>query len=485
MARALALSGQSVEQAPDGSGSPATDALQEAFRRTLRISLELADTSGALADASSSLADQTGSLHGILAAAQKISRSNDDVCARITTLGAGASRIGEAVTQAVSDIDGRVGAARRSLGEVTASAHEVERGLTDAGGQVTQLRRSSADIQNIAREIQLLAVNAGVEAARHGAAGRGFAVIAEAVKKLADQTRVATGQTERCLAQLAETMSTLQMQGDANVAAAIAADAEAGLIADGVETLKSAKAAVTTLVAGLETVLRPVKENAEACHHALDHLRAASQRVDGASEDIRGASDRLDRLVSLAEELTRGVIQSGAPLPVSGLIDLCRAGARRIAARFEEAVAAGRIRQGALFDADYRPIEGVEPPQYLTAFTELADELLPDVQEPILAADPRIVFCAAVDRNGYLPTHNRQFGQPPTNDPVWNAQHARSRRIFDDRAGLAAARNTRPVLIQTYRRDMGGGSYAVMNELSSPIMVGGRHWGALRLAFKP
>ena len=274
------------------------------------------------------------------------------------------------------------------------------------------------------------------------------------------------------------------MQGDANVAAAIAADAEAGLIADGVETLKSAKAAVTTLVAGLDTVLRPVKENAEACHHALDHLRAASQRVDGASDDILTASDRLDRLVSLAEELTRGVIQSGAPLPVSGLIDLGRSGAKQIAARFEEALGAGRIRQGALFDADYRAIEGVEPPQYLTAFTGLADELLPPVQEPILAADPRIVFCVAVDRNGYLPTHNRQFAQPPSDDPVWNAQNARSRRIFDDRTGLASARNTRPVLIQTYRRDMGGGAYAVMNELSAPIMVGGRHWGALRLAFK-
>lgn len=484
MARALALSGHSAEQAPDGADPQANGALQEAFRRTLRISLELADTSGALADASSALALQTGSLHGILAAAQKMSRSNDDVCARITTLGAGANRIGEAVAQAVTDIDGRVGAARRSLGEVTASAHEVDRKLTDAGGQVTQLRRSSADIQNIAREIQLLAVNAGVEAARHGAAGRGFAVIAEAVKKLADQTRLATTQTERCLAQLAETMTTLQMQGDANVAAAIAADAEAGLIADGVETLKSAKAAVTTLVAGLDTVLRPVKENAEACHHALDHLRAASQRVDGASDDILTASDRLDRLVSLAEELTRGVIQSGAPLPVSGLIDLCRSGAKQIAARFEEALGAGRIRQGALFDADYRAIEGVEPPQYLTAFTGLADELLPSVQEPILAADPRIVFCVAVDRNGYLPTHNRQFAQPPSDDPVWNAQHARSRRIFDDRTGLASARNTRPVLIQTYRRDMGGGAYAVMNELSAPIMVGGRHWGALRLAFK-
>ncbi len=89
-----------------------------------------------------------------------------------------------------------------------------------------------------------------------------------------------------------------------------------------------------------------------------------------------------------------------------------------------------------------------------------------------------------MDRNGYLPTHNRKFSQPPSQDPDWNAQNCRNRRIFNDRTGLASARNTRPILLQTYRRDMGGGQFVVMNELAAPIMVEGRHWGAFRIGFR-
>jgi len=63
------------------------------------------------------------------------------------------------------------------------------------------------------------------------------------------------------------------------------------------------------------------------------------------------------------------------------------------------------------------------------------------------------------------------------------AGSSRYRRIFNDRTGLASARNQRPFLLQTYRRDMGGGNFVVMKEAAAPITVNGKHWGGLRLAF--
>ena len=56
--------------------------------------------------------------------------------------------------------------------------------------------------------------------------------------------------------------------------------------------------------------------------------------------------------------------------------------------------------------------------------------------------------------------------------------------IFDDRVGLAAGRNREPFLLQIYRRDMGGGKFVLMKDLSAPITVGGRHWGGVRIAYK-
>jgi methyl-accepting chemotaxis protein len=128
----------------------------------------------------------------------------------------------------------------------------------------------------------------------------------------------------------------------------------------------------------------------------------------------------------------------------------------------------------------YRP-EALEP----AVITALCDRLLPAIQEPLLDLDPRVVFCAAVDTNAFLPTHNRTFSlaQRP-DDPVWNAANCRNRRFFKDSTGVRAARTTRDYLMQTYDRDMGGGIAVTLKEVDAPINVGGRHWGGLRLAFR-
>src|SRR5690606_29401389 len=155
-----------------------------------------------------------------------------------------------------------------------------------------------------------------------------------------------------------------------------------------------------------------------------------------------------------------------------------------VAAIFTEAVKQGVITLADLFDTSYREVPNTNPQQVVTRFTEFTDRVLPDVQEPVLAFDRRIAFCAAVDRNGYLPTHNRIYSQPQGDDPVWNAAHRRNRRIFNARTGLSAGRSARPFLLQTYRRDMGGGEYVLMKECSAPIMIDGRHWGGLRVAYR-
>ena len=122
--------------------------------------------------------------------------------------------------------------------------------------------------------------------------------------------------------------------------------------------------------------------------------------------------------------------------------------ANRISRQFEEAVTARRISLDDLFDNTYVPIPDTNPPQYTTRFLALTEELLPAIQEPLLASDKRLIFCAAVDRNGYLPVHNAVYSNPQRQgEPIWNAANCRNRRIFDDRAGLSAGRVVRPYLI--------------------------------------
>jgi methyl-accepting chemotaxis protein len=134
-----------------------------------------------------------------------------------------------------------------------------------------------------------------------------------------------------------------------------------------------------------------------------------------------------------------------------------------------------------LFDANYLPVPDTNPVQYSNRALEFLARRLPAVQEPILELDAAIVFAAAVDKNGYLPVHNRKFSQPQGPDPVWNNANCRNRRVFDDVTGLMAARNVQKVLSQTYPRDLGGGRVELIKDISAPILVRGKHWGGLRM----
>jgi methyl-accepting chemotaxis protein len=159
--------------------------------------------------------------------------------------------------------------------------------------------------------------------------------------------------------------------------------------------------------------------------------------------------------------------------------------ARQVETLIEQAVADGRVSRDDVFDTDYRLIPGTDPVQYGTAYLPVLEKLLPPVIETVLATDSTMAFCLAIDRNGYIPVHNRVYSQPQrAGDPMWNAANARNKRIFDDRAGITAARSTRPFIVQAYARDMGGGKIVMMQEVDAPIRVLGRHWGGLRTAYR-
>ena len=168
----------------------------------------------------------------------------------------------------------------------------------------------------------------------------------------------------------------------------------------------------------------------------------------------------------------------------SRLIERAQETAREVAKAMEEGIDSGRISKADLFDMDYQPIAGTNPQQYRTRALAYLETILPRIQDKVFDVVPGVKLCCAVDLNGYLPVHNPAYSHPQRpDDPDWNMAHCRNRLIFDDRAGLSAARNTRPYVIQNYARNMGAGKKDTIKEIDVPIHVHGRHWGGLRTAY--
>jgi methyl-accepting chemotaxis protein len=141
-----------------------------------------------------------------------------------------------------------------------------------------------------------------------------------------------------------------------------------------------------------------------------------------------------------------------------------------------EAIRSGRLSEAEVFDDKYVTIPDTDPPKYHTQYDAYLDGAIQDIEDAYLH-DDQVTYAVLVDRNGYLPTHHRQNSLPLTGDREKDRVGNRTKRIFNGGVELAAARNEQPFLKQVYRRDTG----ETMWDLSAPVYVNGRHWGAVRI----
>jgi hypothetical protein len=174
--------------------------------------------------------------------------------------------------------------------------------------------------------------------------------------------------------------------------------------------------------------------------------------------------------VAIAEK--RGLDAVGKELAVKG--------AKGIEKILNKAVDEKVITVDDLFDENYVLISPSPPLKFRTRFDSFLDKSIQSFEDSILTSDLRADYAIAVDRNGYLPTHNSKFSKPLTGDPDTDLANNRGKRFFNDKLGIAAARNKGEVLVQCYERDNG----QKLCDFAAPIFVKGKHWGAFRIAMR-
>ncbi|MEL7561169.1 methyl-accepting chemotaxis protein [Stutzerimonas chloritidismutans] len=363
----------------------------------------------------------------------------------------------------------------QQLSAQTEASRELLDGLS---ARTEEIRQITEVIQSIASQTNLLALNAAIEAARAGEAGRGFAVVADEVRNLAGRTSSATEEVGRMVSDIREqsgaVVSHIQKQ-------ASELDEAAAQIA-GTGTQLSG---IADLAGNVETQVAEIAAGTASNHERLAQLFVALEQLRGDALESEGQTRQLEqaaeKLVDQAETVSEQLAEVQLDAYHQDVFDLAREGATAIGARFEADLQAGRLSLDDLFDRNYRAQPGTNPIRYNTRFDRYADEVLPAIQEPLLARSEALVYAIATTPDGYVPTHNRAFSQPPVGDPEIDKVKSRSKRLFNDRTGARCGSHERKVLLQTYSRDTG----ELMHDLSVPIMVGGRHWGGLRLGYRP
>lgn len=260
-----------------------TQRLRAIVRETVSTAEEITASASDLSSISQEVAASSGevsaAMEGITAGAEDQAtglRSVDDALDRIRTRSQEVDKNSVRV-RGLSENIGELAAGRRQevreaastlieVREVVQSSGREVFGLQDASDKISQFVET---IQGIARQTDLLALNAAIEAARAGEHGRGFSVVAEEVRKLADGSA-------RAADEVASTVRGIRAQIESVV----------GTMEDG-----------TRQVAGVEEVARGVESAFESILESVEEVRDAAQRVTGAAEGNREAADDVERTV--------------------------------------------------------------------------------------------------------------------------------------------------------------------------------------------
>ena len=327
---------------------------------------------------------------------------------------------------------------------------------------------NNAALDKIDRDI------AAIEAARAGEAGRGFAVVADEVRKLAEKVKTAT----QVIGQNTQSMINLVADTSAKTQTIVA-------------EVTKASGYVETSAADLTTMVGDFKRTTEqlaTISTAIGNLRESNQTIHGEVEEIRDhsvdISGRMKQCLDSAKTLrestedlqcTLADFRTGNSM-FDTLHDKCTQFRDQVAAVLQKM----NDRGVNIFDQQYKDIPGSNPKRFTTAYDGQCDAELTRMYDDLLHDVPGLTYSLSVDTNGYAPAHNGVFSNAPSGDPVIDLAKCRHKRIFNDPVGLKLAKNQKTSLFQTYVRDTG----EILNDLSMPITINGRHWGAVRIGFK-
>jgi methyl-accepting chemotaxis protein len=371
----------------------------------------------------------------------------------------------------------------QELVEVTDKTRQINISVESFRSTVDELGKSShfilqavSTINDIAEQTNLLSLNATIEAARAAEHGKGFAVVAEEVRDLARRIKPATEDiTANINSMIAivektqqETAEISQYAAESNTTVSLASENFNAMMSD-FEDANEQLMKIAAAIEELSTNNHQVTEKVEGIN-SLSQKIAADMEFSETS--VQTLSTETEKMLEMVASFKTG----------EGAFDSIMCWAQNTRDLFQQEIQALKNSGVNVFDSNYRKVPDTNPQKFETAFTRGFQQKLQTLGDTSVKQVTGAIYCLSIDRNGYLPIHHTAFSQKMTGDAKRDLLNSRHQRIYlNNRTEKRRCSHTQPLLLQTYKRDTG----EVLNDLSLPIFIDNKHWGAFIVGFEP
>ncbi|MDR2030905.1 MAG: methyl-accepting chemotaxis protein [Azoarcus sp.] len=212
-----------------------------------------------------------------------------------------AQQSGAAAQEGSNSIQSMVADINRVARDVAAAAQDVE----ELGNQSREIASVVSIIKEVADQTNLLALNAAIEAARAGEQGRGFAVVADEVRKLAERTATSTEDIARIVSQIHSgtdhAVQTMRHQSESvksTVELSERAGANIGQINEASTAVVSAVSEISLALSEQSTASTEIAKNVERIATMSEDNSSAVREVAAATRDLTSRAEQLQELVN-------------------------------------------------------------------------------------------------------------------------------------------------------------------------------------------